>query len=192
MNIQSLYPASSPPLLGFPGENFLNAILIFFLKYEILIKTYWSWVQPLGTRRSFLCRRLPSRWPEKLPVGPWSQKRDCHRWRRRWRWRRWWFTWCAPSRLCWTRAASSHRSLQRSWEFLVNFRAMTTLMGRRWQWWWQEPWRGGIAESLDGLSGRPAHIGLVGESHNGQTLRDLDMGTSGGNSRLSLQFMILV
>ena len=27
MNIQSLYPASSPPLLGFPEDNPLNAIL---------------------------------------------------------------------------------------------------------------------------------------------------------------------
>ena len=27
MNIQSLYPASSPPLLGFPEDNLLNTIL---------------------------------------------------------------------------------------------------------------------------------------------------------------------
>ena len=33
MNIQSLYPASSPPLLGFPEEDFLNTILILFLKF---------------------------------------------------------------------------------------------------------------------------------------------------------------
>ena len=39
MNIQSLYPASSPPLLGFPEkEQILNIVLILILKFWNLEK----------------------------------------------------------------------------------------------------------------------------------------------------------
>ena len=70
MNIQSLYPASSPPLLGFPEkEQFLNTILILFLKFwnlEKLTEVEFNLRELIKVFRVVDCRHID--WKSCRPI----------------------------------------------------------------------------------------------------------------------------